>query len=69
MLKLRGLYNRIMELEDLRPSGQTNCLFSQLVNFAISKNNDELTGAEIFKLQERCAEAEIHFIFFTFKIG
>lgn len=56
--ELRAIYNKITELDNLKPSPETNKLFSKLVSFAVGQKKGDLNNTELSKLQKICSEAE-----------
>lgn len=59
MNKIRNIYNKIIELEDLSPSPLVNEIFTELVDLVKQLDStEELTIKEISNLQKICAESE-----------
>jgi nicotianamine synthase len=58
---LKKLCQKIVELEDLKPSSKVNSLFTELVQSAINSDKDlinVITNDELKNLQKICAESE-----------
>jgi nicotianamine synthase len=58
-MKLKELYNKIIALDDLKPSAEVNALFSELVSKAIDlENKEKLSFNERIELQKLCSLSE-----------